>query len=269
MKKNQNIAFIGSGKMAEAMIRGLLREGIFPPEQILACGPRRERGEELENEFGIITNTSNLVSTVADIIVFSVKPQTMSRVLSELKGQIPEKTLVISIAAGVRILTLCEGLAVKQVVRAMPNTPALIGRGVTVWCASTLVMPEQKDETRKLFGAFSDETFVEDERYLDMATAVSGTGPAIAFLFMEAFTEAGVRIGLPRHLSRHLVLKTLNGSVEYAEKAGEHLAHLRDNVTSPAGTSAAAIRQLEKLGFRSAIDEAITAAYKRSIELGS
>ncbi|MDZ4158873.1 MAG: pyrroline-5-carboxylate reductase dimerization domain-containing protein, partial [Anaerolineaceae bacterium] len=151
---------------------------------------------------------------------------------------------------------------------AMPNTPAQIGEGITVWTTSTAVTTEQMALARQILGALGQEVYMDDESYLDMATALSGTGPAYAFLFMEAMIDAGVHLGFPRRIAEQLVVQTLRGSVNYYLNKSGHPAHLRNEVTSPGGTSAAALYYLEKAGFRTAISRAVWAAYERSVDLG-
>jgi pyrroline-5-carboxylate reductase len=265
---DKKIAFIGSGAMAEAMIAGLLREKLAKPEHLLAAGPRSERGAQLQEKYGVQPFTDNsLAAAQADVVVLSVKPQRLSGVLKELKGIRPE-ALVLSIVAGAPLQKISASLKHAAVVRAMPNTPAQIGEGITVWTASPDVSDEQKEIARSILSALGEEIFVEDENYLDMATALSGTGPAYVFLFMEAMIDAGVHMGFPRRIAEQLVLKTLTGSAAYYRKVQEHPAALRNQVTSPGGTSAEALYYLEKAGFRTAISRAIWAAYQRSLELG-
>ncbi len=260
-------SFIGSGKMAEAMINGLLKKGI-PPNEIFGSGPRKERGQELEGKYGIGTGTSNLEAIPARVITLSVKPQTMRSVLAEMKGKMDDETIVVSIAAGVKLQTIADGLDTERVVRAMPNTPGRINRGVTIWTATKTVESWERKAVQELLGVLGTEIFVDEEKYLDMATALSGSGPAYIFLFMEALIDAGVRLGLPRYLAEQLIQETVAGSAEYAKASGAHLAELRNEVTSSAGTSAEALYQLEKAGFRTGIAKAVQAAYLRSVELG-
>jgi pyrroline-5-carboxylate reductase len=254
--------------MAEAMISGLLKKELVAPSQIVASGPRPDRGSDLRTRYGIVTDVHNLAAVDTDVLTLSVKPQTMRTVLTELSGRVPPDTLVVSIAAGVPLKTVGEGLGSGRVARAMPNTPGRINRGITVWTATDAVTPAQRDQASLLLGALGAEVFVEDEKYLDMATALSGTGPAYVFLFMESLVDAGVRLGLPRYLAERLVTETVSGSAEYAKETREHLARLRDDVTSPGGTSAEALFQLDEAGFRTAIAKAVHAAYQRSVELG-
>jgi pyrroline-5-carboxylate reductase len=268
---NCKIVFIGPGIMAEAMIAGLLRQKLASPGDMIAAGPRLERLEELQKTYGILTDIDNANAVrKADIVVLSVKPQRLKRVLADLRGFVPPHALVLSIVAGAPINKIETGLAHQRVVRSMPNTPAQIGEGITVWTASQAVTKEEQEIARQVLSALGDEVYVEEESYLDMATAVSGTGPAYVFLFMEAMIDAGVHLGFPRRIAEQLVAKTVRGSVDfYLKREGPiHLAHLRNQVTSPGGTSAAALYYLEKAGFRTAISRAIWAAYERSQELG-
>ena len=263
------IAFIGSGAMAGAMIVGLLREKLAIPENLFASDPREERGEELREKYGIQPFTDNAASVEnADVIVLSVKPQRLSGVLEELKGSIPENALVLSIIAGATIEKIGTGLEHGKIVRTMPNTPARIGEGITVWVASDTVSTSQKEQARTILSALGEEVFVEDEYYLDMATALSGSGPAYVYMFMEAMIDAGVHMGFPRRISEKLVVQTMRGSVNFYDKNDVHVAALRNQVTSSGGTSAEALYYLEKAGIRTAISRAIWAAYQRSLELG-
>ena len=271
MFDNRKIAFIGPGVMAEAMIAGLIRRKTAPASSLITAGPRQERLDELCKLYAITCTTDNsAAASQAEVVVLSVKPQRLTRVLSGLKGSIKPQALVLSIVAGAPINKISLGLDHDLVVRSMPNTPAQIGEGITVWTASPEVSLEQREIARQILTALGDEVFVEEENYLDMATALSGTGPAYVFLFMEAMIDAGVHLGFPRRIAEQLVTQTMRGSVDfYIQRGGPlHLASLRNQVTSPGGTSAAALYYLEKAGFRTAISRAIWAAYERSQELG-
>lgn len=271
MFKGKKIAFIGPGVMAEAMIAGLIRTKIAQPESLFAAGPRQERGDELIAKYGMsFSLDNNEVARQADVVVLSVKPQRLDRVLAGLKGSVQPQAFVLSIVAGAAIEKIGSGLGHSVIVRSMPNTPAQIGEGITVWTASPQVSEEQHSMAKSILGALGEEVFVEDENYLDMATALSGTGPAYVFLFMEAMVDAGVHLGFPRRIAEQLVTQTLLGSVDYYKNRGDpvHLARMRNDVTSPGGTSAEALYYLEKAGFRTAISRAIWAAYQRSRELG-
>ncbi len=269
MLTGKTLAFIGSGNMAEAMIRGLLNQELIEPAQVIASGPRPERGEELHQRYGIRTTTQNReAAEQAHIVVLSVKPQVLPRVLPELRGHLQPGVLVISIVAGARIRSIMHGLGQGRIVRAMPNTPAQLGKGMTVWTATEVVDEAHRAQAKAILGALGEEIFVEDEVYLDMATALSGTGPTYVFLFMEALIDAGVHLGFSRHIAEKLVLQTIEGALAMAKATREHPAVLRNRVTSPGGTSAEALYQLEKGGFRTVISKAVWAAFKKSQYLG-
>lgn len=265
------IAFIGSGVMAEAMINGLLNGSkVIKPNQILAADPHETRGMDLVERYGIQWTPDNVTAVKdADVVVLSVKPQMFDKVAPELHGNVPPKALVLSIMAGVPIGHIVAGLGIRRVVRSMPNTPAQIGQGVSVWMATAQVPEEQVSQARTILSALGEEVYVENEDYLDMATALSGTGPAYVFLFMEAMIDAGVHLGFSREIAAKLVYQTVRGSVDYATSVADHPAHMRNMVTSPGGTSAEAIYHLEKGGLRTVLSRAVWAAYRRSVALGS
>lgn len=267
---NGIISFIGPGVMAEAMGSGLIKTAGILPDHIFMSGPRQERLQELKTSYGVrITSDNCAAVSDAQVVILAVKPQRLADVLEELCGRIPENAIVISIVAGAKMQTLQQGLQHSVLVRAMPNTPAQVGAGISVWTVSSAVNAEQQQDAELILEAFGDQVFVEDEQYLDMATALSGTGPAYVFLFMEAMIDAGVHLGFPRRIAEQLVTKTIKGSVAYYESNPRHMARLKNQVTSPGGTSAEALYYLEKAGFRTAISRAIWAAYERSIQLGA
>jgi pyrroline-5-carboxylate reductase len=270
--ENRKIAFIGPGVMAEAMIGGLIHQGVAKPEALIAAGPGLERLEALAHKFAIVVTLDNAeAARQADVVVLSVKPQRLDKVLAGLRAAVSPATLVLSIVAGAPIVKIARGLGHESVVRSMPNTPAQIGEGITVWTAAPQVSEEQREMARQILSALGEEIFMEDENYLDMATALSGTGPAYVFMFMEAMVDAGVHLGFPRRIAEQLVARTVRGSVDYYWDRDDpaHLARLRNQVTSPGGTTAEALYYLEKAGFRTAISRAIWAAYERSRELGA
>ncbi len=269
MLADARIAFVGSGAMAEAMIEGLLKKSIAQAHNLVAAGPREERGRALEERFHISATTDNVAAvTGAELVVLSVKPQVLPVVLPALRGRIGSESLVLSIVAGARIDTIVTGLAHASVVRSMPNSPAQIGEGITVWMPASSVSPVQRQQARLLLGALGDEVEADNEDQLDMATALSGTGPAYVFLFMEALVDAGVHLGFSRRVAEQLVSQTVKGSVDFYRYSPSHLARLRNQVTSPGGTTAEALYYLEKAGFRTAISRAVWAAYLRSVALG-
>jgi pyrroline-5-carboxylate reductase len=269
---DKKISFIGSGVMAEAMISGLIRNNLATADALLASDPRIERLDELKRGYGVQVFTDNVEAACqADVVVLSIKPQVLDKVLDDIRGCLKLDVLVLSIVAGVPIRRISNGLGRKMIVRSMPNTPAQIGEGITVWTSAPEVTEEQQGIARQILGAFGEEIFLEEEYFLDMATALSGTGPAYVFLFMEAMVDAGVHLGFSRYIAERLVTQTVKGSVNYFKKRDDpvHLARLRNQVTSAGGTTAAALYYLEKAGFRTAISRAIWAAYERSKELGS
>ncbi len=269
MSTNNKFAVIGAGAMGEAIIGGLIRQKLASPENITASEPREERGTELNQKYGINTVTDNSTAIKdCDLVVLAVKPQQLSKVLTELTGKIPANAVVVSIVAGATIESITNGLTHPAVVRTMPNTPGQIGEGITVWYASSSVDENQLTLAKLMLQALGREIQVDEEYYLDMATAVSGTGPMYVFLFMEAMMDAAVHLGFSRHVAEQLVIQTIRGSVDYYEGQTRHVADLRNKVTSPGGTSAAALYYLEKAGFRTAISRAIWAAYERSQQLG-
>ncbi|OGO68825.1 MAG: pyrroline-5-carboxylate reductase, partial [Chloroflexi bacterium RBG_19FT_COMBO_62_14] len=252
-----------------AMATGLIQKAEVGADQITFSGPRPKRLEELAERYGTRTATDNRSAVDgAQVVVLSVKPQMAPDVADGLSGAIPPAALVLSIVAGARLESLASRLKHAALVRAMPNTPAQVGQGITVWTSTEAVTAAQKEQAQRILSAFGEELFVGDEDYLDMATALSGTGPAYVYLFMEAMVDAGVHLGFPRRIAEQLVVQTVKGSVAFYEKSPSHLARLRNQVTSPGGTSAAALYYLEKAGFRTALSRAIWAAYERSVELG-
>jgi pyrroline-5-carboxylate reductase len=266
---NRTIATVGSGVMAEAMIAGFLRAKLVEPSQIVASHPRAERRAALEATHGIRVVASNTEAIEgADVIVFAVKPQMLAKVGREIGPHLRPGQLVLSVLAGPTTKALTAALGYDQVVRAMPNTPARIGNGMTVWFATPSTTADQRAQAKALLGALGAELEVQDEKWVAMATAVSGTGPAYVFLVMEALIDAAVHIGFPRHIAHDLVIETLEGSTRFAKQSGDHPAVLRNMVTSPAGTSAAAIHELESGRLRTVLSEAVWAAFRRTVELG-
>jgi pyrroline-5-carboxylate reductase len=269
MLNSKTLAFIGSGTMAEAMIKGILKNELTDPRRIIASDPRLERGPELEELYGVRSTTDNKEAAQAgDIVVLSIKPQVLPFVLDDLHRLIRPHQFIFSIVAGARTETIARGLRHGAIVRVMPNTPAQVGEGMSVWTATPEVTEEQRAQAMAILQALGEEIYVEDEDALDMATALSGTGPTYVFLVMEALVEAGVHLGFSRRVARKLVIQTVLGSALFAEESGRHLAELRNMVTSPGGTSAEAIYQLEKGGLRTIISKAVWAAYQKSKMLG-
>lgn len=265
----QKIAFVGSGVMGEAIIKGILDQGLISADRIVASDPWEARRTLMEQQFGV-QSTANNVDAVrgADIVVLSIKPQSISKVLPELHSGVNPAALVISIIAGVRISTLRGGLFHDRIVRAMPNTPAQVGKGMTVWHPTPYVTAEQVAQTEAILGALGEQLSVDDESYLDMATGLSGSGPGFVMLMIEAMIDAGVHMGFTRRDAETMVLQTIEGSVALLRTTGSHSAELKNRVTSPGGTTAAGLYELEKAAIRAVLSRAIFAAYRRSEELG-
>jgi pyrroline-5-carboxylate reductase len=266
-KKKIRIAFIGGGAMGEAMVKCLLTKMVAVPQDIVVSDISPLRRELLSQEYGVSTLADNRKAVGnADLIILAVKPQNLPQVMQEIKGLTPEQ-LVLSIVAGATLSSLCQGLNHSSVIRAMPNMPAQVGEGMTIWTATGETEQRQKNLAQTILGALGKEIYVTDEKYLGMATALSGSGPAYVFLFIEALVDAGVHIGLPRDMAQELVIQTMLGSARTVEKTGKHPADLRNMVTSPGGTTTEALLQLEKGRFRSLLLEAVAAAYKKAKRL--
>ena len=271
--KETKFTFIGCGVMAESIIAGLLRKELVHSGQITASHPRNERRELLANTYNITTYEYNadavkLLPDENSIVVLCVKPQRLKGVLAELKSVVKPNQLVISIIAGATIETISNGLENNLVVRTMPNTPSQIGQGMTAWTCAEKVTNEQKAQVKLLLSALGKELYVETENQIDMATSLSATGPTYIFMLMEALTDAGVHLGFSREVSKELVQQTMLGSTLFAMESNKHPAELRNMVTSPGGTSAAAIYEMEKGSMRTVLSKAVYSAYKRAVELG-
>ena len=276
------LSFIGCGAMAEAIIAGLLKKNLVKTERVVGSHPRKDRREELQKKYWIRIFESNKDAVAfghkqagvnesdksSSLVILTVKPQRLGTILRELKEAVQADQLVISIVAGARIETIADDLQHRSIVRAMPNTPAQIGQGMTVWTATSEVTEAQQRQIQMIFGALGRELQVEEEKMIDMATALSSTGPTYTFLVMEALIDAGVHMGFSRHVAEELVLQTMLGSVLFARESHKHPAELRNMVTSPGGTSAEAIYQMEKGTLRTVLSKAVWAAYQRAESLG-
>ena len=271
---NTQIAFVGCGVMAEAMIAGVLRKNLVGADQIAASHPRENRRRELNDKYGIRVFESNaeavekIRNAENPLIALCVKPQRLKGVLQELDNVAAPNQLVLSIIAGAKIETIGEALNNRKIVRAMPNTPSQIGAGITVWTCTEEVGAAQREQVKALLTALGKELHVESENMIDMATSLSATGPTYIFMVMEALTDAGVHMGFSREVSKELVQETMLGSVLFAMESHKHPAELRNMVTSPGGTSAEAIYQMEKGGLRTVLSKAVYAAYQRAVALG-
>jgi len=269
-----NLAFIGCGVMAESMIAGLLRKKLVAPEQIAASHPRANRRAELSAKYKISVFESNAEAVESirgnenSIVALCVKPQRLGGVFEDLKAVVSANQIVLSIIAGAKIESLSESLGNKKIVRAMPNTPSQIGAGITAWTCTETIANEERAQIKAILTALGKELYVETENMIDMATSLSATGPTYVFMVMEALTDAGVHLGFSREMSKELVQETMLGSVLFAMESHKHPAELRNMVTSPGGTSADAIYQMEKGGLRTVLSKAVYAAYQRAVALG-
>jgi pyrroline-5-carboxylate reductase len=269
MLNETRLAFVGSGAMGEAMIKGLLARGLMTPQQISASDPVPARRTLMEQSYGIRTTADNAEAVAgAQIVVLSVKPQMLQPVAAGLQTVLAPDALLLSIMAGVSLAAIQQHFGHERVVRSMPNTPAQVNQGATVWMATPAVSAEQRRQTEVILGALGEQIAVEKEDFLDMQTGLGGSGPGFVFLIIEAMIDAGVQMGFSRSDAQTIVLQTIGGSVELMRQSGLHPAELRNRVTSPGGTTAAGLYELEKAGLRGILADAILAAYHRSQALG-
>ena len=262
------ITFIGGGAMGEAMLSAILGKGLTTVQETCISDVSDTRRNHLAQKYRVaVTENNRQAVNQSDIVVLAVKPQNLTEPMTEISDQLKPEQLVLSIIAGARLETLCQGLNHRSVVRVMPNTPAQIGEGMSVWTATSEVTTTQKERTGSILSAMGREIYVDEEKYLDMATAVSGSGPAYFFLFIESLVESAMDIGLTREVAAELVLQTMLGSAHLLRKSGKPPSELRRLVTSPGGTTAAAMLQFEKGGLTNLVKQAVSAAYHRSREL--
>lgn len=263
------IGYIGGGVMAEAMIRGLLDKDMIKPKDVVVSDISRERRDILGTSYGISVVADNRSAVQkAEVVVMAVKPNVLVRVMGDLKGGLRSEQMVLSIVAGASISTISKGLDHKAVVRAMPNTPAQIGEGISVWTAAGEVDEAKRKQAGSILAALGTEIYMSEEKYVDMATAVSGSGPAYIFLVIESLIDAAVHIGLPRDVATDLVLQTSSGASHLAQKSDKHPAELRNMVTSPGGTTAEGLLRLEEGGLRALFTQAVSASYEKAKALG-
>jgi pyrroline-5-carboxylate reductase len=263
------LGIIGAGAMGEAVLAAVLKAGLVQAGEVDMAERYPQRATEVAARYGVrVTSDTEAVAKSSDYLVLAVKPQDFESAAAAIRGNLRAPATVISIMAGVPIERLAGGLSHQALVRSMPNTPAQVGQGMTLWTCTSAVSEEAREQVALIFQALGRQAFVSEERYLDMATALSGSGPAYVFLFIEALIDAGVHIGLGRDLATDVAIQTVAGSALYAQEMGRHPVELRNLVTSPAGTTAEGLRALEAAGFRSAITEAVLAAYNRSRALG-
>eukprot|EP00808_Paulinella_micropora_P001472 g64761.t1 len=265
------VAFIGGGNMSEAICAGLIAKQAVPPSLVRVSDPVSARRKIFRDRGIVALATASNLEACKDcrLVVLCHKPQQCGKVFAELKGALLPEAVVVSICAGVEIESIQKGLDHKKVIRTMPNTPAMVQGAMTVWCSSPEVTEQEKAGIQEFLQAFGQEEEVLEESYLDMATALSGTGPAYFFLLIETLVDAGVHMGFPRATAEKLVRQTSLGSACYASKfSNVHPTKLRNDITSPGGTTAAALYAADKGNFRNVVTDAVWAAYERSKELG-
>ena len=267
---HESVGFIGAGQMATALGQGLVKASLTSAEKLLAGDPAAEARDRFARATGGKTTADNLeVAAAADVVFLAVKPQQMGKLLSQLHGRIGPRKLVVSIAAGIRLAVLAEGLGPEvRLVRVMPNTPCLIGRGASAYCLGDRATPQDGDLVRQMLGAVG-VAFPVEEKLMDAVTGLSGSGPAFAYVMIEALADGGVRMGLPRHVALALAAQTLLGAAEMVLTTGDHPGVLKDRVASPGGTTIAGLQALEAGGLRAALIAAVEAATRRSVELAS
>lgn len=263
------LAFIGGGTMAEAILRGVLDAQVAAPTDVAIGEPRPERRQFLSSEFGVQAHQGNLdAAKEADLLILAIKPQDLPVIFQELGERLRPEQAVLSIIAGAKMSTLSKGFSHESIIRVMPNTPAQIGQGMSMWTCSRQVSEQQRDFTRSIVSTVGKEIYVDDEKYMDMATALSASGPAYVFMIIEALIDAGVYVGLPRDMARTMALQTVYGSTQLVMETGRHPADLKDMVVSPGGTTAEGLQVLERAGVPAAIVDAVNAAFQKSIKLG-
>ena len=263
------LAFIGGGVMAEAILKGVLSANLAGCQEIRVGEPVTARRQYLNEQYGIIADESNVdAAQGAELVVLAVKPQDLTQVFGQLNGRLGMEQSVLSIVAGAKISTLSQGFGHESVIRVMPNTPAQIGLGMSVWTCSAGVQEAARHMAQSVLETVGLEIYVDDEKYLDMATALNGSGPAYVFLVIEALIDAGVYVGLPRAMARTVALQTVYGSAKLLMDTGKHPSELKDMVVSPGGTTAEGLQVLERVGVPGAFVEAVNAAYQKSMRLG-
>ena len=263
------ISFIGSGKMAEALISGITESNTLSPNSINCTDKDHKKTTYMNKKYNINKFTNNLdVIQNADIIFICIKPQDINTLSNELKNQFKNNQTIVSILAGTQIQTLSKLFNHNSIIRIMPNTPAQIKKSVSVWTHTKETDSTHIKQIKSILASIGSDFYVEKEELIDMATALSASGPAYLFLFIESLIEAGKNIGLPDNLSKDFSTKMIDGSINLLNFSEEAPGTLRENVTSPGGTTEAALKVLMKNNFNKIIIEAIKAAHERGLELG-
>jgi pyrroline-5-carboxylate reductase len=266
----QRIGLIGAGQMATALAQGFIKAGLTTADRLLAADVDEHARQRFAHTVAALTTADNaLVAAQSDVLILAVKPQQMAQAVAELRGKLSADRLIISIAAGVRLASLADWLGPElRLVRVMPNTPCLVGQGASAYSLGQHATAEDGALVGRLFGALGSAWQVE-EKLLDAVTGLAGSGPAFVFVMIEALSDAGVRMGLPRHIATEMAARTVRGAAEMVLCTGEHPAALKDRVASPGGTTIAGLQALESGGVRAALMAAVEAAARRSMELGS
>jgi pyrroline-5-carboxylate reductase len=269
MLQEKTVAIIGVGKIGGTLASGLIRNRVVPKENVQGSTAHEESAARVRERYGIEVTTDDaaLVQGV-DIVLLAVKPQNMGRVLEEIHSHITPDQLVITLAAAITTRFVEESLdGAISVVRAMPNTPCLVGQGMTVLCPGRYAQPEHVEIARKIFSAVGRVEVIDNEELMDAVTGLSGSGPAYGYIMIESLAEGGVKAGLPRELATTLAAQSMLGAAQMVLETGEHPAKLKDAVTTPAGTTVDGILELEAGGVRVALIKAVDQATQKSKEL--
>lgn len=267
---NKQIGFIGAGNMGTAIVRGLLNTGVLMPEQITVADSRRQALESLSGDFPRVRTTASIAEAAsADILILAVKPQSYKSVIREIREQISENTVIVSIAAGLNLKKISGwfGKTVK-VIRVMPNTPALVSKGMSAVCPGDNLTGEEIQNVTAIFDSVGD-TVLLPEHLMDAYTALAGSSPAWVFMFIEALADGAVRHGIPRDTAYRAAAQAVSGSAELVLSTGQHPAVLKDQVCSPSGTTIEAVAALEEAGFRSAVIKAVNDCTAKAKEIGA
>ena len=263
------LGMIGGGVMGEALLARLITTKVYEPEMVLVSEPQPQRRAFLQEKYQVQVTSDNKKAAASEVLLLAIKPQVFDTVVAGLGGfdGVEGKPLIISILAGVSLSRLEAAFPGKPVIRAMPNTPATVGAGMTAIAPGNLVENHHISQAKSIFAAVGEVVEVPEDS-MDAVTGLSGSGPAYVAIMIEALADGGVKAGLPRAIASQLALQTVLGTAQLVKESGLHPAELKDRVTSPGGTTIAGVAQLEKAGFRSALIEAVVAAYQRSCELG-
>ena len=263
------IGFVGGGKMGGGIIHGLLERGTVAPGEIVVCEPVAGRRQELADRYGVTVTGDYGPALAAGAVVLAVKPQEFAKAAKEMRGELRPDALLISIMAGVTLERMLAALPAERAVRVMPNLGATVGESFSAWYGTPAITTADRELVRALLSAIGREHEFADERYMEMATAVVGSGPGFVALLIEALIDGAVYIGLPRDISTEMVLQTVLGTARVLQESGQNAAELRGQVMSPGGTTAEGLLALERGGTRATLMQAVIAAYEKSKALGA